>query len=96
MQRNVRDVEGFRGVRKESQVYSNEVCSHLKIQDVARREKESKKVRNECIANSGNLCHDVHAVSTIAGPACDWDGPRVSPRHQAVNGWNPVTAAAAE
>jgi hypothetical protein len=35
MQRNVRDGEDFGEVRKESLFYSNELYSHLKIQDVA-------------------------------------------------------------
>ena len=35
MQRNVRDGEYFGEVRKESLFYSNELYSHLKIQDVA-------------------------------------------------------------
>jgi hypothetical protein len=34
--------EDFGGVRKESQFYSNELCSHLELQDVARREEETK------------------------------------------------------
>jgi hypothetical protein len=39
---SVRDGEDFGGVRKESEFYSNELCSHLKVQDVARRGKEGK------------------------------------------------------
>jgi hypothetical protein len=34
---SVRDGEDFGGVRKESEFYSNELCGHLKVQDVARR-----------------------------------------------------------
>jgi hypothetical protein len=36
---NVKFREDFGGVRNESQFYSNELCSHLERQDVARREK---------------------------------------------------------
>jgi hypothetical protein len=52
---NVRIREDFGGVRKESPSYSNELWSHLEIQDALRREKGRKPTEN-CRECAPHLC----------------------------------------
>jgi hypothetical protein len=64
----VRDGEDFGGVRKELEFYSNELCSHLKVQDVATKRKGEALARVQ--TSLGKLSMSYAVSQSQALPTC--------------------------